>query len=81
MIPRDEIELLERSEATRDWWRLTGDAYSRAMLTRTRLAGRGRWLDVGEETLVPTTAVRVLHRETMQAIIREQEGADRGVRP
>ena len=44
-------------------------------LTRTRLAGPGRWLDVGEETLVPTTAVRVLHRETMEAIMRAQSGA------
>lgn len=27
-------------------------------ITRTRLAGRGRWLEPGQETLVPTSAVR-----------------------
>lgn len=27
-------------------------------ITRTRLAGRGRWLEPGEETLVPKTSVR-----------------------
>lgn len=27
-------------------------------ITRTRLAGRGRWLEPGEEVLVPKTAVR-----------------------
>lgn len=27
-------------------------------ITRTRLAGRGRWLDPGQETLVPLSAVR-----------------------
>ena len=27
-------------------------------VTRTRLAGRGRWLEPGEETLVPRYAVR-----------------------
>lgn len=27
-------------------------------ITRTKLAGRGRWLEPGEEALVPKTAVR-----------------------
>ena len=42
-------------------------------LTRTRLAGPCRWLEVGEETLVPTSAVRVLHGETLAAIRRAQD--------
>jgi len=36
----------------------TPQRYRIRAITRTRLPGRGRWLEPGEETLVPKTAVR-----------------------
>lgn len=36
----------------------TPKRYRIRAITRTRLAGRNRWLEPGQETLVPRTAVR-----------------------
>jgi hypothetical protein len=37
-------------------------------ITRTRLAGRGRWLEPGEEALVPSTAVQIDPSATLDLI-------------
>lgn len=37
---------------------MTKNCYRIRAITRTKLAGRGRWLEPGKTTLVPKTAVR-----------------------
>lgn len=50
-------------------------------ITRTRLAGRGRYLEPGAETLVPLTAVRIAAEALPDASVVAHDAGSEGGTP
>lgn len=57
---------------------VTPHRYRIRAITRTRLAGRNRWLEPGQEALVPKTAVRHGHWSVPVESLEEPSEARRG---